>query len=53
MRRKAATIRADGAVRWQHAPTERSEQLDALLLDNWTVIAHVYNPIKLAPRKVA
>jgi hypothetical protein len=53
MRRKAATVKADGAVRWKHAPTERSEQLDALLHDNWTLIAKIYNPIMSAPRKVA
>jgi hypothetical protein len=53
MRRKAATVRADGAIRWKHAPTEPNEQLDALLLDNWTMIAKIYNPIMSAPRKVA
>jgi hypothetical protein len=53
MRRKAATIRADGAVRWKHAPTQRSEQLDALLKDNWTTVATIYETLTPALRKVA
>ncbi len=53
MRRKAATVRADGAVRWKHAPTERSEQLDALLKENWNTVATTYTTLTPALRKAA
>ncbi len=53
MRRKAASVRPDGAVRWKHAPTERSEQLDALLKENWTTVATIYDTLTPALGKVA
>jgi len=56
MRRKAAVRRADGAVRWKHAPTEQDETLDVLLNHNWTVVSENYGKDGLAlssPRKAA
>jgi hypothetical protein len=48
MRRKAAVLRADGAVRWKHAPTAQDETLDALLNHNWTVVLESYRRVGLA-----
>ncbi len=42
MHRKSALLRADGAVRWKHAPTEQNEPLDALLNHNWTLVSENY-----------
>lgn len=56
MRRKAAVTAANGAVRWRHAPTEKTELLDKLLADNWPVVAGYYAQIfsgKSLPRKAA
>jgi hypothetical protein len=48
MRRKAAVLRADGAVRWKHAPTAQDGTLDALLNHNWTVVLESYRRVGLA-----
>jgi hypothetical protein len=56
IRRKAAVVRTDGAVRWRHAPTGQDEPLDALLDRNWGVVSESYArgcPVDSAPRKVA
>jgi hypothetical protein len=42
MRRKSAHLRADGAVRWKHAPTEQNDPLDTLLNHNWKVVSDSY-----------
>jgi hypothetical protein len=54
--RKAAFLRNDGAVRWQHAPTKQNEPLDKLLNDNWNIVSQSYGNERLvvpAPRKAA
>ena len=53
MRRKAAVLRADGSLRWRHAPTNRSEPLDTLLKENWNTVANVYDAFTPALRKAA
>jgi len=56
MRRKAAIVKADGAVRWKHSPTERNEPLDALLDNNWAAVSASYArnfQTTPGPRKVA
>ena len=53
MRRKAAVLRADGSLRWRHAPTDRSEPLDALLKENWNTVAKVYDAFTPAFREAA
>jgi hypothetical protein len=46
--RKAAFLRNDGAVRWQHAPTKQDEPLDQLLNHNWNIVSLSYGNNRIA-----
>jgi hypothetical protein len=45
MRRKVAVTTSKGGLRWQHAPTEKTELLDNLLAENWSVVSAHYDQI--------